>query len=201
MSYAIIGVGNIGSAIARAFARRGMDVLVSGKRPVQELAPVAAQIGPTVTARPLAEALAADVIILALPFVAYPEVARAAQSWQGKLVIDAMNAFGVPPEQLGGLPSTAAVAKALPGAAVVKAFNHVAAKTLAEEPDVHGGQRVVFVSSDDDAASKRAADLVTQLGFAPIELGKLDEGGLLVQVRDRTPGRLVFQDVVKFGAK
>ncbi|GJG86750.1 coenzyme F420-dependent NADP oxidoreductase [Gemmatimonadetes bacterium T265] len=201
MSYAIIGIGKIGSAIARAFARQGIEVTVASRRPLEALAPLAAQIGPTVVARPMADALGADVIILALPFGAYPDVARAAESWQGKLVIDAMNAFGVAPAELGGLPSTAAVAKALPGATVVKAFNHLPASTLAEDPPASGARRVVFVSSDDDAASTRVAELVGRLGFAPVELGKLGEGGMLVQARGRTWGRLVFQDLVKLGAE
>jgi 8-hydroxy-5-deazaflavin:NADPH oxidoreductase len=75
-----------------------------------------------------------------------------------------MNAFGVPPEELGGLPSTAAMAAAMPGATLVKAFNHLPAETLANQVDLeataHGGRRVVFVSSDDDAASSQVASLV-----------------------------------------
>lgn len=199
MSYAIIGLGKAGSAIAQAFARQGIEVTVAGRRPVATLAPLAAQIGPTVVARPLADALEADVIILAVPFGAYRDVARAAENWQGKLVIDAMNAFGVSPEELAGLPSTSAVAAALPGATLVKAFNHLPAATLADDPKVHGGRRVVFVSSDDDAASDTVAALVGRLGFAPVELGHLSEGGLLVQARGNTWSQLIFQDFVKFG--
>jgi predicted dinucleotide-binding enzyme len=201
MSYAIIGLGKVGSAIAKAFARQGIEVSVAGRRPLETLASLAAQIGPKVVARPMADALGADVIILAVPFGAYQNVAQAAETWQGKLVIDAMNAFGVPPETLGGLPSTAAVAASMPGAALVKAFNHLPAATLAGDPNVRGGRRVVFVSSDDDAASAWVADLAGRLGFAPVELGKLSEGGMLVQARGSTWARLVFQDLVKFGAE
>jgi 8-hydroxy-5-deazaflavin:NADPH oxidoreductase len=90
---------------------------------------------------------------------------------------------------LGGLPSTAAVAKALPGAKLVKAFNHLPARTLAQGPKTpQGGRRIVFISSDDDAASASVATLVDRLGFAPIELGKIGEGGLLVQARGRAWG-------------
>ncbi len=201
MKFAIIGLGKIGSAIAQAFARQGIEVTVAGRRSPEALAPLAAQIGPTVIPRPMADALEADVIILAVPFGSYQEVAQAAKIWQGKLVIDAMNAFGVPPEELGGLPSTAAVAAALPGATLVKAFNHLAAETLADESTTHGGRRVVFVSSDDNAASTTVADLVERLGFAPVELGKLGEGGLLVHARGHTWGPLIFQDLIKFEEK
>lgn len=197
MTYSVIGLGKIGSAIAQAFARQGIEVIVAGRRTPEALASIAAPIGPSLVPRRIEDAVKADVVVLAVPFAAHREVARAAQSWQGKVVIDAMNAFNVPPEELGGLPSTAAVARALPGARLVKAFNHLPAGTLAQAP-ARGGRRVVFVSSDDDAASASVAALVERLGFAPVELGRLDEGGLLVQVRGSTRGRLIFQDLAKF---
>lgn len=196
MSYAIIGLGKIGTAIAQAFARQGIEVAVAGRRSLDALA---TQIGPSLVPRQVEDAVKADVVILAVPFSAHGDIGRAAGSWQGKLVIDATNAFGVPAEELGGLPSTAALAKALPGAKLVKAFNHLPAGTLAQGARTpRGGRRVVFISSDDDAASTSVAALVDRLGFAPIELGKIGEGGLLIQARGRTWGRLIFQDLAKF---
>lgn len=197
MSYAIIGLGQIGTAIAQAFARQGIEVAVAGRRLPGARA---AQIGASVVPTRVEDAVNADVVILAVPFDAHREVARAAESWQGKLVVDATNAFGVSPDELGGLPSTAFVANAFPGAKVVKAFNHLPAGTLALGATTPGGgRRVVFVSSDDDAASASVAALVERLGFAPVELGKIGEGGLLVQARGRTWGRLIFQDLAKVG--
>jgi 8-hydroxy-5-deazaflavin:NADPH oxidoreductase len=199
MNYAIIGLGKIGTAIAQAFARQGIEVAVAATRPPEALAALAAQIGPSLVPQRVEDAVKADVVILAMPFSARRDVARAAGSWQGKLVVDATNALGVPPEELDGLPSTAALAKALPGAKLVKAFNHLPAGTLAQGATTpQGGRRVVFVSSDDDAASASAAALVDRLGFAPVELGKIAEGGLLIQARGHTWARLIFQDLVKF---
>mgnify|MGYP001597844048 CR=1 FL=1 len=198
MSYAIIGLGKIGTAIAQAFARQGIEVAVAGRRPLDALA---AQIGPSLTPRRIEDALKADVVILAMPFAAHRDIGLAAESWQGKLVIDATNAFGVPPEELGGLPSTAALAKSFPGAKVVKAFNHLPAGVLAQGARTpQGGRRVVFIASDDDAASASVAALVERLDFAPIELGKIGEGGLLVQARGNTWGQLVFQDLARFNS-
>ena len=196
MSYAIVGFGRIGQALARAFARKSMEVTVASRRPPEALAPVARAIGPSVVARSLRDALEADTIILAVPFGEHREVAKALPSWKGKTVIDAMNAL-VPPEELDGLPSSAVVAKAFTGARLVKGFNHLPAATLAADPIVEGGHRVVFLSSDDEDATAPVAALAKQLGFAPVKLGKLDEGGALVQARDRVWGRLIFQDLFK----
>jgi hypothetical protein len=112
-------------------------------------------------------------------------------------VIDVTNAFGVPPEKLGNLPSSVVISQALPGASVVKAFNHLPAKILAEDPKVEGGRRVVFLSSDDQTAADKVAKLAEQLGFAPVWLGRLTEGGLLVQGRGSTWAPLIFQDLFK----
>ena len=89
--------------------------------------------------------------------------------------LDAMNAQ-LPPEDLDGLPSSAFVAKAFTGAKLVKAFNHLIAATLAADPIIEGGHRVVFLSSEDEDAITPVADLAKQLGFAPVKLGKLNEG-------------------------
>ena len=197
MSYAIVGFGKIGHALAHAFARKNINVTVASRRPPEALAPQARAIGPTVVARSLQDALEADTIILAVPFGEHREVAKALPNWKGKTVIDATNAFGVPPEELDGLLSSAFVAKAFAGAKLVKGFNHLVAAILATNPVVEGGHRVVFLSSDDEDAISHVADLADQLGFAPVKLGKLNEGGALVHARGRTWGQLIFQYLFK----
>src|SRR3954471_23756136 len=136
MSYAIVGFGKIGQALAHAFARKNIQVTVASRRPPEALAPQARAIGPPVVAKSLRDALDADTIILAIPFGEHGEVAKALPSWKGKTVIDATNAFGVVPEELGGLPSSAAIAKAFTDAKLVKAFNHLIAAKLAADPIV-----------------------------------------------------------------
>ena len=135
---------------------------------------------------------------MAIPFWEHRETPKAAASWQGKVVIDVTNAFGVPLEELDALPSSVVISRALPGASLVKAFNHLPARILAADPNVKGGRRVVFLSSDDESATALVAALAEQLGFAPVGLGKLAEGGTLVQGRGRTWAPLIFQDLVKF---
>ena len=198
MSYAIVGFGKIGQALAHAFARNNINVTVASRRPPEALAPQARAIGPTVVAKSLRDALEADTIILAVPFGEHREIAKALPGWKGKTVIDAMNSFPVPPEELDGLPSSAFAANSFTGAKFVKGFNHLVAATLATDPVVEGGYRVVFLSSDDDEdAIAPVADLAKQLGFAPVKLGKLNEGGALVHARGRTWGQLIFQDLFK----
>ncbi|MDX8533259.1 NAD(P)-binding domain-containing protein [Mesorhizobium sp. VK25A] len=196
MSYAIVGFGKVGQALAQAFARKNIDVAVASRRPPEALASQARAIGPTVVAKSLREALEADTVFLAVPFGEHRKVAKTPPSWEGKTVIDAMNAFPVP-EELDGIPSSAFAANAFTGAKFVKGFNHLVAATLAADPTVEGGHRVVFLSSDDEDATVPVAALAKRLGFAPVKLGKLNEGGALVHARGRIWGPLIFQDLFK----
>ena len=194
MSYAIVGFGKIGQALAHAFARNNINVTVASRRPPEALAPQARAVGPTVVAKSLREAFEADTIILAVPFGEHGEVAKALPNWTGKTIIDATNGFG---EELDGLLSSSAVAKAFTGARLVKGFNHLGAAKLAADPIVEGGHRVVFLSGDDEDAIAPVAALAKQLGFAPVKLGKLNEGGALVHARGRVWGQLIFQDLFR----
>src|ERR1700724_1445889 len=197
-SYAIIGFGNIGKALAKAFARNGIDVSVATTRDPESFASAAAAIGPTIIPKKLAEAVKANVIFLAVRFESHPDVAKALPNWQGKTIVDVTNAYGVPPEKLGGQPSFKVVAEAFTGARLVKGFTHLVAAVLDQDPAVQGGKRVVFLASDDDGAAEEIGALAEDLGFAPIKLGGLSEGGLLVQARGNSWGRLIFKDLVKF---
>src|SRR3984957_1938630 len=139
MKCAIVGFRKIGQALAHAFARKNIHVTVASRRPPEALAPQAREIGPTVVAESLRDALEADTIFLAVPFGEHREIAKALPSWKGKTVIDAMNSFPAPPEALDGLPSSAFVAKSFTGAKLVKGFNHLGAAKLATDPIVEGG--------------------------------------------------------------
>jgi len=115
--------------------------------------------------------------------------------------VDVTNAYSVPPEQMEGLPSARFVAQAFTGAKLVKGFNHLGAAILEQDPAVHGAGRVVFLASDDESAAAEIATLAEKLGFAPVKLGGLSEGGLLVQAHGNTWGQLIFQDVVNSNLK
>jgi predicted dinucleotide-binding enzyme len=198
MSYAIIGFGKIGRAIAKAFARKGIEVSVATTRDPERFAADAAAMGPTIIPKTLAEAVKADILFLAVRFEAHADVAKALPTWQGKTIVDVTNAYGVPPEKLGWQPSAKFVAQAFTGARVVKGFNHLVAAVLEQDPAVHGGRRVVFLASDDEGAATEIGALAEKLGFSPIKLGGLSEGGPLVHARGNTWGRLIFKDLVQF---
>jgi 8-hydroxy-5-deazaflavin:NADPH oxidoreductase len=198
MSYAIIGFGKIGQALAKAFARSGIEVFVATTRDPESFASAAAAIGPEIIPKKLADAVRADIVFLAVRYESHRDVAKALPTWTGKTIIDVTNAYGVSPEELGGKPSSKVVAQAFTGARLVRGFNHLGAAVLDQDPAVHGGRRVVFLASDDDGAATEIGGLAEDLGFSPINLGGLSEGGLLVQARGNSWGQLIFKDLIKF---
>jgi 8-hydroxy-5-deazaflavin:NADPH oxidoreductase len=198
MTYSVIGSGNIGSAIARQFARQGIDIGIANTRGPDSLLALAKALGPHVVPQTLDAALQADVVIMAAPFSAAAAIARRGRGWTGRIVIDAMNAIDFPsfaPTDLGGRPSSELVAEHCQGARVVKAFNTLAAADLASEPAEGRGHRVICISGNDADANLDVSALVEKLGFAPIILGPLAEGGLLQQFG----GPLASKNLIKVG--
>ena len=199
MSYAIIGFGNIGQALAKAFARKGIEVSVATTRDPESFASDAAAIGPTIIPKTLAEAVKADIIFLAVRFESHPDVAKALPTWQGKTIVDVTNAYGVPPEQLGGQPSSPSSSRR---PSLVEDWSR--ASTIWSLPSLTK-IRPYMVAGEScswratmTAAAAEIGELAENLGFAPIKLGGLSEGGLLVQARGNSWGRLIFKDLVKF---
>ena len=193
MQYAIIGAGNVGAALARHFARSGIPVGIANTRGPDTLATLAEEMGAAVVPLTLNDALDADVVILAVPFRAHAAIAAARPDWSGKIIVDAMNAYGIAPQELGGQPSSMAVAAAFSGAKVVKTLNQLPAKLLAQDPVVDNGRRVMFVSGADPQAEASIAQLVAGLGFAPVKLGAPDAGGKLLDMG----GPLLLLNLVK----
>ena len=198
MSYAIIGSGNIGSALARQFARKGIAVAIANMRGPDSLQLLKRELGEHILPQAIEAALTANTVILAAPFTAVSAIARNSRDWKGKIVVDATNAIDFPsyaPTDLAGRPSSELVAEQLRGARVVKAFNTLPAAILAADPAEGHGRRVIFVSGNDVEANAEIAGLAEKLGFASIVLGKLSEGGLLQQYG----GPLMIQNLMKMG--
>jgi len=127
-----------------------------------------------------------DLIILAIPFLAAGPLGRSRPDWRGKTIVDVTNAFMLPNanELLAGRLSTEIVAEAFPGAETVKAFNQLPANVLGRDRSAEEGKQVIFVSSNSESASTRVAQLAERLGYSAIELGRIDEGGRLIQARN-----------------
>jgi predicted dinucleotide-binding enzyme len=177
MKYAIIGSGDIGTALARIFARQNIEVAIANTRGPETLGSLTKELGPSVQPQSLPEAYRAEMIFLAVPFPAHKDVAKQVSHWNGRIVVDVTNALDAAPEELAGRLSSEIVAEAFVGARVVKAFNHLPAAQLGTNPSIAGRQQAVFISSNDADASAEVAAVATQLGFAPVELGRLAQGG------------------------
>lgn len=199
MKYAIVGSGNIGTALARVFARKNMDFAIANSRGPETLAPLREELGPSVVPQSIQDALEAEIVFLAVPFPAHKDVAKQFKQWKGKIVVDTTNALHVAPEELRGLLSSEVVSKAFAGARLVKGFNHLPAAQFGTNPSSNGQRQAVFLSSNDADASATVAAVATQLGFAPVELGRLDQGGVPLHVVGGRPGGLLFQNLGKLG--
>lgn len=192
---AIIGTGNVGAALARTFARHGRPAFIANTRGPDSFRDLAREVEPWVRAATLDDALDADVLVLAIPFLATETLGALKPSWRGHIVVDATNAFLVPNSEaiLGGRLSTEVVAGFFPDASVVKAFNQLPANVLERQIPLEHGKKVVFVASNDASASAAVARLAADIGFAPVELGRIDAGGRLIQARNALVLRLFVE--------
>ena len=200
MRNAIIGSGSVGQALARQFARAGITVHIANSRGPETIVSFAVELGKHVVPVSLAQALEADIIILAVPFSAHQSVAAMLPDWSNKIIVDTMNTYGIPQTQFNGLTSTDIVATAFAGARVVKTFNQLAAAMLARDPSEHGGRRLMFTASNDATAENTIATLVTSLGFAAMPLGALAASASLISYGGNgVAGPLVLKNLVQHG--
>jgi predicted dinucleotide-binding enzyme len=171
MDIAIIGAGNVGTALAGALARAGHRVTISARHP--EHAAQAADISGAGSAGTNQEAIAAgDVVILAVPGTAFDAiVGEVGGQLAGKVVVDVSNRPTPDPSGPGTSAAEELQAR-VPDASVVKAFN-TAFATRQTDPNVDGVAADGFVASDDDDAKRTVLDLVESIGFRPVDAGSL----------------------------
>ncbi len=185
MRIGILGSGHIGGTVAGLLARAGHEVALSHAGPKESLRDQVAALGPEARAATIDEACDfGEVVLLAIPWRSRGDLP--AERLRGKVVVDAMNAYR--PDfslyDLGDSTSSEEVAGALPGARLVKAFNHLFAKDLASrgDPGLPLEQRTaLFLAGDDQQAKQTVAKLVEDIGFAPVDTGPLRDGGRLQQ--------------------
>jgi predicted dinucleotide-binding enzyme len=182
MKIGIIGAGAIGKAFAKQVANAGYEVVISNSRGAESLKELVSQLGENVTAGSVAEAATAEVIFLALQWQHLEQVTQNID-WNGKIVIDPTNPIlpGFKLANLGNKASSEVVQKWTSGARLVKAFNTLQPEILAANPMQGGGKRVIFYSGDYNDAKDIVSGIINRLGFAGIDLGRLNEGGKLQQ--------------------
>ena len=198
MRYAIVGSGLVGATLARFFAAKNIPVLIANSRGPRTLDGLTAELGASVKAVTVEKAIEADIILVAVGAVAFKDFGALRRDWSGKIVIDVTNGFMLSPEvqqaEYQGRLTSEVNAERVPGGKLVKAFNQLPVKVLAAPLPDDVGRRVVFVASDHADASATVAALAESLGFAAIEVGKIAEGGRLIQAR----AALVFQNLIKY---
>jgi len=176
---AVIGTGNVGAALGTRFAQAGVPVVFGSRKDASDLVARAGK-----NARAASQELAAkeaDVVFLAVPGNVAVEVAGKLPL-DGKIVVDCNNPLKwdkgpvwTPPAE-GSL--AAAIAKAAPGARVLKAFNQFGAEFHAD-PKLGEHAVDVFIAGDDDAAKKTLSELASKAGFSPIDAGPLRNAAVL----------------------
>jgi predicted dinucleotide-binding enzyme len=184
MKIGIIGAGRMGQTLARLLVRVGYQVKLANSRDPESLAQVIADLGAGASAGTTEEvARFGDLIIIATRWDQIPSAVSALRL-EGKVVIDTTNnRIGPGPEgliDLGGRSSSQVVAELVPGAHLVKAFNHQPISALDGLPLASSAERVaLFISGDNSDAKELVSKLIRDIGGEPIDLGNLQRGGRL----------------------
>ena len=201
MSIGIIGAGALGSNAARLLAKSGIPATIANRRGPESLTGLVGELGASIKAGTVEEAASADIVLVAVRWVDLEKALGGLPAWNGRIVIDGTNpvafldpdspdakdpnnplaAYGIKAVDLGGKHSSEVFRKFVPGARVVKAFNHLDVNVL-PEPAASGGQRVLFYSGDDAGAKAEVRKLLEQTGYFPVDLGVLDVGGPLASL-------------------
>ncbi|MCZ0731171.1 NADPH-dependent F420 reductase [Mycolicibacterium iranicum] len=186
MNFGTIGAGTIAQALARHLVTAGHRVMLSNSRGPSTLAEVVANLGPLASAGTVAQAAKGDMVFLT---VMWPDIAAALVDlppWEGRILVDCTNQFArldpIQVADLGDQTGSEWVANLVPDARVIKAFNTLFAEYIAPNPRHPAGRQVVFYAGDDAAAKATFRELVDGLGFAPVDVGALRDGGRLMQV-------------------
>jgi 8-hydroxy-5-deazaflavin:NADPH oxidoreductase len=187
----IIGAGNIGGQLARLAVQHGYDVAIANSRGPETLADLVSELGDRARAVTRDEAAAAgDLVVVTTPLAAIETIP--VEPLVGKVVIDTNNYYPQRDGHIAALDDeTTTTAELLqdhlPGARVVKAFNHIAAAdlTTAGTPTGTAGRRALVVAGDDADAKRVVSDLLDEFGFDPVDIGPLAEGW---RIQRDTPG-------------
>jgi predicted dinucleotide-binding enzyme len=194
MEIGTIGAGDLAQAFAKRVLKAGHKVKISNSRGPDSLREIVSQLGRSATAATSEEAVACEIVLLAVPWDNVPETLARLPEWKNQILIDGVNPFhgkagNFTPANVGNLSTSQFVAALAPGARVVKAFNHMLVPNLEADPVVNGARRVAFLSADDDGAKKLVQTLLENCGYSVVDLGNLRDGGLIQQAGGPLAGR------------
>ena len=185
MVVGILGAGRMGRTLARLLVDAGHEVRPANTRGPASLAELVASLGSRATAVEASDvARGADVVVLATRWEQTPAAVAVVPSWDGAVVVDTTNPrFGPGPDDVydtGARTSSEVVAQLVPGARVVKAFNHQPIPSLGSELGARPSERnALFLAGDDPGAKALVADLMRSIGGEPIDTGNLRDAGRL----------------------
>jgi predicted dinucleotide-binding enzyme len=175
VNIAIIGTGNVGSALGSSLVRAGHKVTFAG-HDAAKVGLVAGTVGAFAAESTATAVAGAEIVVLAVPYGSVPAVAAdIAAVAAGKVVIDATNPLKADYSGLateGGPSGAERIAALLPGAIVAKAFNTLFAGVQGN-PTVHGAVLDALYATDDEAAGRAVAELASSIGFRPVLVGPL----------------------------
>jgi len=195
MNIGLIGAGHIGATAARLFLEAGHKVAISNSRGPETLQDLVGELGDGAHALPVDEAAAfGDVALEAIPYGRVTSLPAGALA--GRILISASNYY---PQRDGeidleGMTQTERVASQLPNTRVVKAFNTIYWEHLRDQGDLSLSleeRRVIPLAGDDAEAKSVIAELIEQIGFAPLDLGSLRAGG-----RHMEPGQPIYNQTL-----
>jgi predicted dinucleotide-binding enzyme len=194
MRIGFIGAGNVTKVMGRHLLNAGHTIAICNSRGPETLGALIDELGPGATAETKDQVVRSDVVIIAVRWVQAEEALRGVD-WNGRILIDAMNAHaelegdtsleGVTKSRAvlarTGLSSSELVAQWAPGARLVKSISNMPMEWItdfsADKP-----RTVLFASGDDAEAKYLVIDMLNDAGFAAIDLGSLAVGGAMHQV-------------------
>src|ERR1700740_1437062 len=194
MEIGTIGAGDFAQAFAKRVLKSGHKVNLSNSRGPESLREIVMRLGPGATAGTREEAVACEMVLLAVPWDNVPETLASLPEWKNQILIDGTNPFhgkagNFTLANVGNLSTSQFVAALAPGARVVKALNTMIVPNLEADPVVNGTRRVAFISADDDSAKKQVETLLKAFGYSVVDLGNLRDGGLIHQAGGPLAGR------------
>lgn len=183
MNIGFIGAGRIGRALAQKFILGGHHVILSNSRGKESLADLVGNLGPLASAGDVKDAAEADIIIVSVRWDNLQQALKAVPNWKDKIVIDTNNQILKDGSyvDLKGRTSSEIFSDFVPGAKVIKAFNHLFDFWITSPAKDQTRSRIVFLSGDDKDVKQKFKEILIHIGYSPLDLGGLVEGGKMFQ--------------------